>query len=118
MLREPGYTTGHDREALPQLDLLRDIFGNPSRSVPVDPSWLAWNDRTVLKLAQAIYAEQAFDGLPILADALEEAGCVSSDLLAHCRSAGPHVRGCWVVDCLLGQERRDRSRKSQIARPT
>jgi hypothetical protein len=54
-------------------------------------------------MAQAIYDGRTFDQLPILADALEEAGCHNSDVLAHCRSEGPHVRGCWVVDLLLGK---------------
>jgi hypothetical protein len=73
-------------------------------NLSVDPSWLAWNDRTVVKLAQAIYNEKAFDRLPILADALEDAACSDVDILAHCRGPGPHVRGCWVVDLLLGKE--------------
>jgi hypothetical protein len=65
---------------------------------------LTWNDGIVIKLAQAIYEERAFDRLPILADALEEAGCSDTEILAHCRGPGPHVRGCWVVDLLLGKE--------------
>jgi hypothetical protein len=81
-------------------DLLRDIFGNPFRPATIDPIWLARNDRAVLLLAQAIYDERAFDRLPILADALEDAGCTSTEILAHCRSGGEHVRGCWVVDAL------------------
>jgi hypothetical protein len=83
--------------------LIRDIFGNPFRPVPLDPSWLAWNDSTVSKLAQSIYDDRAFDRLPILADALEEAGCDNADILQHCRQPGEHVRGCWVVDLLLGK---------------
>jgi hypothetical protein len=55
-------------------------------------------------LAQAIYDDRAFDRLPILADALEEAGCDTADILAHCRGPGPHVRGCWVVDLILGKQ--------------
>ena len=65
-----------------------------------DPRWLT---STVLDLARAIYVERAFDRLPILADALEDAGCDSADVLAHCRGEGPHVRGCWVIDLLLGK---------------
>jgi hypothetical protein len=81
--------------------LLRDLFGNPYRPVAIDPGWLAWNGGTARKLAQAIYEERAFDRMPILADALEDAGCTDPDLLAHCRGPGPHVRGCWAVDLLL-----------------
>jgi hypothetical protein len=84
--------------------LLRCILGDPFHPVTADPHWLAWNDATVAKLARVIYDERAFDHLPILADALEEAGCTNADLLNHCRQAGEHVRGCWVVDLLLGKE--------------
>jgi hypothetical protein len=83
--------------------LFLDVYGNPCRPVAVEPAWLTRNCGTVLKLAQAIYEERAFDRLPILADALEDAGCDNADLLAHCRGPGPHVRGCWVVDLLLGK---------------
>jgi hypothetical protein len=84
--------------------LIRDIFGNPFRPITVDPSWLTWHDGTIRKLAQGIYDDPAFDHLSILADALEEAGCDNADILAHCRQPGPHVRGCWIVDLLLGKE--------------
>ena len=90
-------------EAKSQADLVRDIFGNPFRPVSLDPTWLAWNAGTVQKIAQAIYEERAFDRLPILADALEEAGCTNADILAHCRRPGEHVRGCWVLDLILGK---------------
>jgi hypothetical protein len=80
--------------------LLRDIFGNPFRPVAVDPSW---RTSTVVTLAEGIYADRAFDRLPILADALMDAGCDNADILAHCRGDGPHVRGCWVVDLVLGK---------------
>ena len=68
-----------------------------------DPSWLAWNGGTVFNLAQGIYDQRAFDSLPILADALEEAGCQDADILGHCRQPGPHVLGCWAVNLLLGK---------------
>jgi hypothetical protein len=84
-------------------DLLRDIFGNPFRPVAVDPAWLAWNGGTVPAIARRVYDDRAFHDLPILADALEDAGCDSPDVLAHCRGDGPHVRGCWVVDHVLGK---------------
>jgi len=82
--------------------LLRDIFGLlPFRPVAIDPALMT---STVTSLAQAIYDDRAFDRLPILADALEEAGCTNADILSHCRGPGPHVLGCWVVDLLLGKE--------------
>ncbi len=65
--------------------------------------WLAWNDGAIPKMAQAIYDDRAFDRLPILADALEDAGCDNQEILDHCRSNGEHVRGCWVVDLILGK---------------
>jgi hypothetical protein len=84
--------------------LLRDLFGNPFRPVCLDPAWLSWREGAIPKLAQAVYDERAFDRLPILADALEDAGCDNADILNHCRQPGEHVRGCWVVDLLLGKE--------------
>ncbi|HTU23241.1 MAG TPA: hypothetical protein VMG10_34725 [Gemmataceae bacterium] len=83
--------------------LLRDLFGNPFRHVTIAPSWRVWNDGTIIRLAQGIYDERAFDRLPILADALEESGCTNADILAHCRLPCEHVRGCWVLDLLLGK---------------
>jgi hypothetical protein len=85
-----------------QIGALHEIFGNPFRPVSLDLCWLAWNGGTVAALAQAIYTDRAFDRMPILADALEDAGCSDADILAHCRQPGEHVRGCWVVDLLLG----------------
>jgi hypothetical protein len=83
-----------------QADLLRCIFGNPFRPVVFAPSW---RTETAVALAAGIYADRAFDRLPILADALEEAGCDVADILSHCRVPGPHARGCWVVDAVLGK---------------
>jgi hypothetical protein len=85
-------------------DFIRDIFGNPFRSQTINPNWLAWNRGTVPKIAQAIYDDRAFDELPDLADALEVAGCDNTDVLMHLRGPGPHVRGCWALDMLLGKE--------------
>ena len=82
--------------------LLSDMF-NPFRPAPVENSWLVWNDAAIPKMAQTIYDAPAFDRLPLLADALEEAGCADADILSHCRTPGEHVRGCWVVDLLLGK---------------
>jgi hypothetical protein len=83
--------------------ILRDIFGSPFHSLILDPSWLSWNDGTIVKLARVIYDECAFERLPILADALEESGCTNPEILNHCRQPGEHVRGCWVVDLILGK---------------
>jgi len=82
-------------------DLIHCIFGNPFRPVTINPAWLT---TTVTNLAQAIYVDRAFDRLPILADALEDAGCSQQDILSHLRGGGEHCRGCWVVDLLLGRE--------------
>jgi hypothetical protein len=90
-----------ERDYDTQAYLVRDIFGNPFRPVTIDPTWLT---STVVALAQSIYQERAFDRLPILADALEDAGCTSQDILNHLRGGGDHCRGCWVVDLLLGKE--------------
>jgi hypothetical protein len=87
-----------------QAGLVRDIFGNPFRPCsPLTPAVLDWNDRTVPRIAAGVYQERAFNRLPILADALLDAGCHEEQLLAHCRSAGPHVPGCWAVDLILGK---------------
>lgn len=89
-------------EMATQASLLRDIFGNPFRPPQVlNPVWLR---PPVLALAQAIYDQRAFERMPELAVALKQAGCDAADMLAHCRSPGVHVRGCWVVDLLLGKE--------------
>jgi hypothetical protein len=82
-------------------DFFREILGDPFRPVSVHPSWLT---TTVVALAQSIYDDRAFDRLPILADALEDAGCDNADILNHCRQPGVHVRGCWVVDLVLEKE--------------
>src|SRR5262249_11746929 len=71
--------------------------------VALDPAWLTWNDGAVPSLAREIRGAAAFERLPILGDALEEAGCTHAELLNHCRHAGGHGRGCLVVDALLGE---------------
>jgi hypothetical protein len=83
-----------------QAGLVRCIFGNPFRPVSVDPAWLT---PAVVKLAQTFYEQRAFDRMPQLADALLDAGCDNEDLMQHCRSPGPHVRGCWAIDAILGK---------------
>lgn len=101
--RPPPDSIAPERRAasVAEADLVRDVFGNPFRPVVFAPSW---RSETVVALAAGIYAERAFDRLPVLADALYDAGCENDDLLNHCRGAGPHVRGCWVVDLVLGKE--------------
>jgi len=88
-----------DRAA--QADILREILGHPFRPPPFQPDW---ETPTVLALAQAIYAEQAFEQLPILADALEDAGCDNLELLGHLRETREHVRGCWALDLILSKD--------------
>ena len=90
-----------DAERAAQAALVRDIFSNPYRPVVLDSSWLTTD---VLLLARSIYEEKAFDRMPILADALQDAGCTNDAVPNHCRDAKQvHVRGCWVVDLLLGK---------------
>jgi hypothetical protein len=94
-----------------QVSLLRCIIGNPFRPPPpVSPAWLTWNNGAVRRLAEAAYAERQLPSghldqarLGVLADALEDAGCGDADLLGHLRGPGPHVRGCHVLDLLLGK---------------
>jgi hypothetical protein len=83
-----------------RLSLLRCIFGNPFRPVAFDP---AWRTSDVVALAVRMYDARDFSPMPILADALQDAGCAADEVLNHCRGAGPHVRGCWVVDQVLGK---------------
>jgi hypothetical protein len=91
-------------ELAAQAALLRCIFGNPFRKPPpLPPAVLAWQASTARRIAEGIYEERAFDRLPILADALLDAGCDDEELIAHCREPGPHVRGCWAVDLILGK---------------
>jgi hypothetical protein len=96
---DPG--SGDPAELTEQCRLLRDIFCNPFRSAAVDPSWLT---PKVNRLTQTIYDDQVFDRMLELANALEEGGCTNKEILQHCRQQGVHVRGCWVVDLLLGKK--------------
>lgn len=96
-------------------DLFREVLGNPFLERTVVPEWMSTGGSTIFPgsmirvsetakgLADGIQADQAFERLPILADALEEAGCTDSDLLAHMREPGHHVRGCWALDLVLGK---------------
>jgi hypothetical protein len=97
----PDVPTQKRTQQAEQCALLRDIFGNPFRPVVVAAEW---RTDTVRALAREMYEAREFSALPILADALQDAGCDSADILDHCRGDGPHVRGCWVVDLVLGKE--------------
>jgi hypothetical protein len=101
VLRYAGETKAHrERTYWEFCEQFRCVAGYPFRPVIFPPTW---RTETAVALAAGIYADRAFDRLPILADALEEAGCDSADVLNHCRGPGPHVRGCWVVDGVLGK---------------
>jgi hypothetical protein len=102
---EPSLTTAweqaHNEEQIAQAALLREVFGNPFRPIAFSPEW---RTDTAVALARQMYEAKEFSAMPILADALQEAGCDSEEVLSHCRGPGPHVRGCWVVDLVLGKE--------------
>jgi hypothetical protein len=87
-------------EATAQAGLLREVSGNPFRPVAFEGEW---RTEAVVGLARGMYETRDFGPMPVLADALEDAGCADADILAHCREGGPHVRGCWVVDAVLGK---------------
>ena len=84
-----------------QADIVRDIFGNPFRPVTFSPDWCTG---AAVALARTMYESRDFSAMPILADALQDAGCDEDTVLEHCRRPGEHVRGCWVVDRVLGRE--------------
>ncbi len=90
-----------DPEEYQQITLLHDIAGNPFRPEMTEPNW---ETSTVVALASQMYGSRDFSAMPILADALQDAGCDNDVILEHCRGPGPHVRGCWVVDLILGKE--------------
>ncbi len=105
-----GYTDRWAEGLTAQAHLVRDIF-NPFAAVTVDPTWLSWHEGMIAQLAQAAYEERELPAgtmdrarLANLAFALEEAGCTEANLTGHLREPWPHVRGCWVVDLLLGRE--------------
>jgi hypothetical protein len=90
-------------EAAAQAALLRDLFGPlPFRTAALAASVLAWNNRLVVRLAAAIYEEGHWADLPLLADALLDAGCEDDEVVAHLRAPGPHARGCHGLDLVLG----------------
>jgi hypothetical protein len=94
-------TEQQQQERAQQAALLRDVFGNPFSPVTFSPDW---STDTAVSLARQMYDTREFGAMPILADALQDAGCDSDEILSHCRGAGPHVRGCWVVDLVLDRK--------------
>jgi hypothetical protein len=104
---EDAWTAAYysQREAcnVEECGVVRDVFGNPFRPVTFDPRWRLAD---AVGVARAIYDERAFDAdrMGVFCDALLDAGCDSADVLDHLRGPGPHVRGCWVVDLVLGKE--------------
>jgi hypothetical protein len=103
---EWGIPAGPVREILTAIDVngrrLAHRFDRPNApAVSFDPAWLAWNDGTVVRLARCMWEEGAFDRLPILGDALEEAGCADATVLGHCRSGSPDARSSWLVDLIV-----------------
>lgn len=99
-IRRAGNPALADKERMAQSNLLRDIFGNPFRPVFLEPQWLT---PTVRTLAALIDENQAYQDMPILGDALEDAGCTAEAILDHCHGSVSHVRGCWALDLLLGK---------------
>jgi hypothetical protein len=100
LVAETAWNFAADRpaEARAQQQLARCLFGNPFWPIIFDP---AWGTATTTAVARANYEDRRFSELPILGDALDDAGCTDAALLDHCRGPGPHARGCWVVDLLL-----------------
>lgn len=90
---------GSPANAADQVALLREVFENPFRPVAIEEAWLT---PTVLTLAHVIQTEQSFDLLPVLGDALQDAGCECAEVLDHCYGPGPHTAGCWLIDRLTG----------------
>jgi hypothetical protein len=101
-----GFKRARVSERGVQATLLRCVYGNPFHSTEIDRGWLDGAGSVAKWLANQIAETDAFDRLPELADALEEAGCVDEALLAHCREPGPHARGCWAVEVLVGDGQR------------
>ena len=104
LLGEVSLRKRTSRDRTDETLLFDEIAGHVIEPARIDPLWLVWNDGTVRQLAGAIYDERAWEQMPILADALEDAGCQDERILDHCRRGGSHTRGCWVVDLVLGMK--------------
>jgi hypothetical protein len=97
-----GYVPGGEPAgAADQAALLRELFENPFRPTEIAGKWLT---STVVALARVVHADRAFHLLPVLGDALQDAGCTHAEILAHCYGPGPHVAGCWLLDRLTGRD--------------
>ena len=91
-------------ERIAQTSIVRDLLGNPFRTVSIDPACLSWNHGIIRKIAQTIYDERQYENLSASCPyALDQAHCTNQDIMSHCQQAGPHFRGCWVIDVLLGK---------------
>jgi hypothetical protein len=101
---EAAGMASRDAERAEQARLLREVIGNPFYTPQLDPSWIRWNDWTVRRLVREIDFEESYEEMPVLGDALEDAGCTEPDLLEHCRQTAPHFRGCWVLDLVLDRQ--------------
>ncbi|MCI0465045.1 MAG: hypothetical protein L0Z62_49625 [Gemmataceae bacterium] len=94
----------HPAECAAQLQIIRDVLGWPLVPAGSVECWRAWEGAEVLRLARTIYQEQRFEAMPLLGEALAAAGCTDAAILAHARQPGEHVRGCWLLDLVLGKE--------------
>jgi hypothetical protein len=103
------WTAARQRQAA----LFLDIFGKVNEPMVFDPRWLSRNDATVPKMAETIYQGHRFVDMPVLADALEEAGCDRGDILDHCRQHPEHARGCWLLDAIRGPSHGELSREKK-----
>jgi hypothetical protein len=102
LLGARGPLFGHELQSA-YLDILAEMAGPSVPLAPPSAALISWEGGTLRRLAQGIYAERAWDSMPVLGDALEEAGCTDELILSHCRGTHPHSRGCWAVDWLLGK---------------
>lgn len=99
---QPPVKAGTTPEKGVLANILREIVGNPFQTIHIDPCWLTWNGGAVPAIANSIYASPASNQFDMLANLLEQAGCFDVNIIAHCRNGGKHVKGCWVLDLLLG----------------
>jgi len=98
------WEAAQDASLREQAAIVREVAGNPFRRTAMELRWLAWHGGLVPALAEGIYEDRGFDRLPILADALEDAGCHDAELLAHLRSGKEHTPGCWALDTVLEKD--------------